>query len=116
MDTAVAQQHWNAYMDAFGAAAGDERMRLLESCVADDVVFTNPAGEGRSRAGLNEHIERFRQGNPGAYFRTEQLYAQADKLLARWTMHRPDGTPVATGYNFVRYDEDGRFGYLAGFF
>jgi hypothetical protein len=31
-------------------------------------------------------------------------------------MDKQDGTKVATGYNFVRTDQDGRFSYMAGFF
>jgi hypothetical protein len=50
------------------------------------------------------------------YFTTDKLYPQSDKLLAIWSMHMMDGTPVATGYNFVRTDQSGRFNYMAGFF
>jgi hypothetical protein len=50
------------------------------------------------------------------YFSTDKLYAQPDKLLAVWSMHKQDGTKVAAGYNFVLPDEQGRFNYMAGFF
>jgi hypothetical protein len=110
------KDNWNAYMAAYGAEAEDERARLLTQSVSDDVVFTNPAGDGKSRAGLSDHIGRFQKGNPGAYFSTDKLFPQQDKLLAVWSMYKSDGTKVATGYNFVRPDDDGRFGYMAGFF
>jgi hypothetical protein len=110
------KDNWNAYMAAYGAQAEDERACLLEQSVSDDVVFTNPAGDGKSRAGLGAHIGRFQKGNPGAYFSTDKLFPQHDKLLAVWSMYKADGTKVATGYNFVRPDEDGRFAYMAGFF
>jgi hypothetical protein len=116
MDTETMEQRWNAYMAAFGATAEDERERLLEGSVSEDVIFSNPRGEGKSRAGLVAHIEKFQRANPGAYFSTDKLYAQPDKLLAMWSMYRQDGTKVATGYNFVRADPDGRFSYMAGFF
>jgi hypothetical protein len=116
MHAKTLEQHWNAYMAAFNATADTERDRLLEQSVADDVLFTNPGGEGGGRAGLSAHIAKFQQGNPGSYFTTEKLYAQADKLLAVWSMHKPDGAKVATGYNFVQPDRDGRFSYMAGFF
>jgi hypothetical protein len=103
-------------MAAFGAISREERERLLERSVSQDVVFTNPGGEGNSRAGLNAHIEKFQSANPGAYFTTDKVYAQHDKLLAVWSMYKRDGTKVATGYNFVRPDQDGRFSYMAGFF
>jgi hypothetical protein len=116
MNIDTLEQHWNAYMAAFNTTADDERVRLLEQSVADDVVFTNPGGDGESRAGLNAHISKFQNGNPGLYFSTDKLYAQPDKLLAIWSMHKPDGGKIATGYNFVRPDQDGRFSYMAGFF
>lgn len=116
MNLDTLKNNWNAYMAAYGAQEEGERARLLDQCVSDDVVFTNPAGDGKTRAGLSAHIERFQKGNPGAYFGTDRLYPQPDKLLAVWSMYKADGTKVATGYNFVRPDDDGRFGYMAGFF
>jgi hypothetical protein len=110
------KENWNAYMKAYGARDEHERVRLLEQSVSDDVVFTNPAGDGKTRAALDAHIVRFQNGNPGAYFSTEKIYPQPDKLLAVWTLCKPDGGKLATGYNFVRPDEDGRFSYMAGFF
>ena len=116
MNTEILAQHWNAYMAAFNTVDQEERERLLALSVADEVVFTNPGGEGLSRAALSAHIAKFQTGNPGVYFSTEKIYPQADKLLAIWSMHKPDGVKVATGYNFVRPDQQGRFAYMAGFF
>jgi hypothetical protein len=116
MNIETLKDNWNAYMAAYGSDVEDERLRLLEQSVSDDVVFTNPAGDGKTRAGLNAHIAKFRQGFPGAYFTTDQILAQHDKLLAVWSLFKADGTKVATGYNFVRPDDGGRFGYMAGFF
>jgi hypothetical protein len=116
MNGETLKEHWNSYIAAYGAQAEDERERLLEQSVSEDVTFTNPAGDGKTRAGLSVHIGKFQKGNPGAYFSTDKLYAQHDKLLAVWSMYKPDGTKVATGYNFVRPDQDGRFSYMAGFF
>jgi hypothetical protein len=116
MKTQSLEQCWNEYMAAFGATDPTERERLLESCVSDTVTFTNPGGKGESRAALSDHITAFQKGNPGAYFTTDKIYEQPDTLLALWSMLKADGTKVATGYNFVTPDVDGRFGYMAGFF
>jgi len=110
------KENWNAYMAAYGATTDVERGHLLEQSVCEDVVFTNPAGDGQSRAGLSAHIEKFQAANPGAYFSTDKLYAQPDKLLAVWSMYKADGVKVVTGYNFVRPDDNDRFAYMAGFF
>ena len=110
------EQLWNAYMDAFGAAEADERARLLAQSVSDDVVFTNPGGEGKTRGGLSKHIEDFRNKMPGCHFKTDRLISHHGECLAVWSMYKADGAKVATGYNFVQFAADGRFSYMAGFF
>ena len=79
-------------------------------------MFTNPEGEGKTRAGLSAHIGRFHKMIPGAHFSTDKVYIHHGELLAVWSMYKPDGTHAQTGYNFVRPDHDGRFSYMAGFF
>lgn len=116
MQAAMLEQHWKSYVAAFNTVTEEERAQLLEQSVADDVVFTNPGGDGKSRAGLIAHIGNFQKARPGLYFSTDKLYAQPDKLLAIWSMYKADGIKVATGYNFVLPDQDGRFNYMAGFF
>lgn len=107
---------WNAYLLAFGPVEDAERDRLLEQSVSEDVVFTNPGGDGETRLGLTAHIEDFRRKMPGMYFGTDKLFLHHNEVLAVWSMYKADHTKVATGYNFVRLDAAGRFSYMAGFF
>ena len=116
MNNKLTEQRWTAYLNAYDATDEAERQRLLESSVAEDVTFTNPAAEGKSRHELNTHIESFRKSNPGAHFGTDKLYHQPGRFLAVWSMYKKDGAKVATGYNFVDLDDQGRFGFMAGFF
>lgn len=116
MDTETLERNWHSYLAAYGAIADDERERLLVESVSDEMVFTNPGGQGERRTGLIAHIQNFQKSMPGTSFSTEKLFVHHGELLAIWTMHKPDGTKVATGYNFVRPDQDGRFAYMAGFF
>ncbi|WP_158807027.1 nuclear transport factor 2 family protein [Beijerinckia sp. L45] len=116
MDDDTLKRRWTAYFAAYATVDKDERQRLLEESVSEDVVFTNPGGEGRSRSGLNAHIEGFQKSMPGVSFSTDKIHVHHGELLAVWTMYKPDGTKAATGYNFVRPDRDGLFGYMAGFF
>jgi SnoaL-like domain len=116
MNTVMAEQRWNSYMAAFGATVRAEREQLLAQSVSEDVVFTNPGGEGQSRLELSRHIEKFQQAFSGVYFLTEKVYTRPDSLLAIWSMYKQDGTKVETGYNFVRPDHEGLFSYMAGFF
>ncbi len=110
------ERRWDAYLAAYGPIATEERERLLKQRVSDAVVFTNPGGEGRNRDGLIAHIEDFQKKMPGASFKTDKVFVHHGELLAIWSMYKSDDTKVATGYNFVRPDEEGRFSYMAGFF
>jgi hypothetical protein len=116
MNTETLERNWRSYLAAYGTVADDERERLLVESVSDDMVFTNPGGQGERRTGLIAHIQNFQKSMPGTYFSTEKLFVHHGELLAIWAMHKSDGTKVATGYNFVRPDQDGRFAYMAGFF
>jgi hypothetical protein len=79
-------------------------------------VFTNPGGEGSSRAGLDAHIAQFQASMPGMHFSTDKVFLHHGEVLAVWSMYKPDRSKVATGYNFVNLDDEGRFRYIAGFF
>lgn len=107
---------WNAYMEAFGAVDADARERLLKQSVSDDVVFTNPGGEGKTREGLIKHIQDFQNKMPGCHFKTDRLISNHGECLAVWSMYKQDGARVTTGYNFFQSGADGRFSYMAGFF
>jgi hypothetical protein len=109
-------QLWTAYMEAYGEPDADKRKHLLEQAVADDVVFTNPGGQGVNRDDLIAHIGNFRKQMPGMYFKTDKILSHHGEFLAVWSMYKADGAPVATGYNFVQCDKDSRFRYMAGFF
>ena len=116
MTTESAEDRWNSYMAAFGPVTPEEREQLLAHSVSDAVFFTNPGGEGKTRAGLLAHIEDFRKKMPAMHFGTDKVLCHHGELLAIWSMFKEDGVKVATGYNFVRADADGRFNYMAGFF
>ncbi|WP_158813310.1 nuclear transport factor 2 family protein [Methylocapsa sp. S129] len=116
MDKDAFEERWNAYFAAYATTDEAERQRLLERCVSDDLVFTNPGGEGKGRASLHAHIGNFQKHMPGATFSTDRLLVHHGELLAVWSLHKQDGTKVSTGYNFVRPDKLGLFSYMAGFF
>lgn len=116
MNTHTPEQQWDAYMLAFNAAEPETRDRLLQQSVAANVVFTNPGGLGDSRTALSAHIADFHMKMPGMVFKTDKCLVTQGELLTVWSMYTPDGKQVATGYNFVRLDHDGRFAYMAGFF
>ena len=107
---------WSDYLEAYGPIAKEQRRTLLEASVSEDLHYTNPNGEGHSRAELTEHIERLQARMPGTTFATERLLHSQEASLAVWCMRNAAGENVATGYNFIRQDEAGRINFLAGFY
>lgn len=95
------QEQSTAYKLAFGSDQPEERESLLQQSVSQDVVFTNPGGNGKTRTALSDHIADFRAKMPVMYFETAKVLVTQGDLLAVWSMHKPGGSKVATGYNFV---------------
>ncbi len=116
MDKEKCTKQWDQYLTAYGPTSSEERDLLLNGSVSDDLVFMNPGGEGRTRAGLIAHIEDFQKKMSGSNFTTEKLLFHHDQFMAIWSMQNKDNHKVATGYNFVRLDENGLFCFMAGFF
>jgi hypothetical protein len=116
MNTDTIEQLFKSYLDAYADIAPAERERLLRQSVSDDVVFTNPTGDGKGFSNLIEHIEGFQKRAPGGYFRSSQLLTHHGELLAEWTLYRNDGSEFLTGHTFARLNEQGRLTHLAGFF
>ena len=46
------RQLWKTYQDAWADISQDERSKLLEMSLAQDVAYTNPDGEERGIEGL----------------------------------------------------------------
>ena len=79
--------------------------------------YSQTQGERARHAPVSLRILRTFNGRClGAYVKTEKVFAHHGEVLAVWSMYKRDDVKVATGYNFVRPDDDGRFSYMAGFF
>ena len=115
MTIQTVQQLWNAYQDAWADIALADRERLLRQSVTDDVVFTNPLTEGQGLSNLIQHIGQFQEQFPGAYFKSNKLLLQHGQLLAEWTMYNKDGSEFLTAHSYARFNEQGSFTHLAGF-
>jgi hypothetical protein len=116
MNIEALEGQWNSYLAAYGPVTAEDRERLLRQSVSERVIFTNPGGQGETLLGLIAHIEDFQRKMPGMYFGTDKLFLHHGEVLAVWSMYKAENIKVATGYNFVRLDEEGRFSYMAGFF
>ena len=116
MNTEALQQLWKSYLDAYSDVPANERERLLRQSVTDDVVFTGPQENDKGFDKLVQHIGQFQKKSPGAYFESNNLLTQHGQLLSEWTLHKKDGTKIATGHTYARLNEQGRLTHLAGFF
>ena len=110
------QQLWKSYLDAYADIPAAERERLLRQSVADDIVFSNPTGEeGQGFGNLVEHVSQFQKTNPGGYFTNNELFTHHHQLLSEWTMHKKDGSTLATAHTYARFNDQGLLTHTTGF-
>jgi hypothetical protein len=103
------------YLEAFATASPAEQEELLNSSVAEDVVFTNPCVEGRGRSTLLAHASSFQKRFPGGYFRVNWFRQQHGQILSKWTQYDQQGSALFTARSYARLNEDGLLIHLAGF-
>ena len=116
MNTDTLRTQLDAYLKAYADIPATEREQLLRQSVTPDITFTNPNGEGRGFEALVKHIEGFQKVAPGTSFKRTSLIAHHNELLVGWTMCQADGSALANGHTFARFDEQQRLAYTAGFF
>jgi hypothetical protein len=112
----AAEQIWKSYLEAYSNVSPEERRRLLELAVSDDIVSSNPGDESVGLENLIIHVEEFQQRLPGAYFKLNKLFFHHEQALSEWTLHRSDGTPLRTAYTYGRFNDQGHMTLLTGFF
>jgi hypothetical protein len=103
------------YLNAFAQDSPVEQEQLLNSSVAEDVVFTNPGVNGRGRSSLLAHASSFQKKFPGGYFRVNWFRYQHGQLLSEWTQYDQQGTALFTAHSYGRLNEEGFLIHLAGF-
>lgn len=104
------------YLHAYGDVSQEERRQLLRKTVTDDVVSTNPVEESHGFDALLEHVEKFQQRLPGAYFRLNKLLTHHSQVLLEWTLYKGDDAAVTTAHTHGVFSDQGRLKQLTGFF
>ena len=112
----AAEQIWISYLEAYGSVSPEERRRLLEQTVSDDIQSTNPEDDFNGLENLIVHVEQFQQRLPGAYFKLNKLFFHHEQALSEWTLYKSDGTPLRTANTYGRFNEQKRLAQLTGFF
>lgn len=116
MNEETCMKTWKAYQDAWADVTPVERERLLRQSVTEDVAFASPVAEGKGFAALLEHLGDFQKQYSGAYFKTSSIISHHGQFLAAWTMYNRDGSEFNSGHSHVRFNEQGLFTSLSGFF
>ena len=112
----AAEKLWTLYLEAYCDISPEERRRLLQQTVSDDIVSTNPGDEFNGLENLLVHIEQFQQRLPGAYFKLNKLLFHHEQALSEWTLYERDGTPLRTANTYGRFNDQERLTQLTGFF
>ncbi len=106
---------WADYQSAWSAIDAAERQRLIGKSVAEDCVYTDPAGVCRGHGELIAYLEQFQKRLPGAYFENQLFTAHHGQALAHWTRYDPQGNPTIGGASYARFGDDGRLTQMTGF-
>ncbi len=110
------QTLWKTYQHAWSEVSPEQRLRMLQASVAQDVTFTSPDSDEQGIDQLVATIITFQEQLPGAYFRSTTLRQQHGQLFSAWTMFDRDDAPLVNGHSYARFDgQGGRLTFLAGF-
>ncbi|MCP2343850.1 nuclear transport factor 2 family protein [Actinomadura rupiterrae] len=101
-----------AYLDIWNERDADARLKLIESVLTEDSLYSDPDYAGlRGHAELTEAIGRAHEKFGDLRFTLGELIgAHHDRALFTWKLG-----DAATGYDVVEF-EDGRISSVIGFF
>ncbi|WP_158825655.1 hypothetical protein [Mucilaginibacter lacusdianchii] len=103
------------YLKAFAKDSFVEQEQLLNSSVAEDVVFTNPGVNGKGRCQLLAHAINFQKKFPGGYFCLNWFRHQHGQVLSEWTQYDKQGVALFTAHSYAQLNDKGLLIHLAGF-
>jgi hypothetical protein len=107
---------WNTYQAAWGPISEEERHRLLQKSVSDDILYSDPASQTHGVEELVVRIGRSQQQFAGAYFQNDSFLEHHDQGLFQWTMFDGNRAVFVKGTSYGRFGDDGRLVQATGFF
>lgn len=107
---------WTRYQAAWSDISSEERKALLKESVAADAVYTDPTNECRGLEELIAKIEQSQRKTPGPSFENTRLLTHHQQALSSWTMRSKEGTALATGNSYARFNAEGLLVQMTGFF
>ena len=107
---------WKRYQAAWSDISSVERQALLSGSVAANAVYSDPTNECHGLQELIATIEQSQQTTPGACFENTKFLTHHQQGLSSWTMQNKEGTTLATGSSYARFDAEGLLIQMTGFF
>jgi hypothetical protein len=104
------------YLGAWNTVDAEERDRLLERAVSDDVSFADPMKHLVGRAALSAHIGEVRSQYPEVLFAPDGELDQHNHFLRQAWIARIDGETLLRGVDIDDVGPDGRLTRIIGFF
>ncbi len=98
---------YDLYLAAWSNVTDNERARMLRDSLTQDVVFANPLQTRRGIEDVIAHLRGFQSRSPSGSFRMNNMLGWADHALAEWQLMQGDGTPGFSGFDALRFNEQG---------
>ena len=115
MDMKQRSGAYQRYIVAWSSVDEAERLRILEETVSEDVAYLDAMTSRAGRTDLADHLAGFQHRRPRFSFGVGSLLVYQDVGLANWRMLDTAGALVVDGFDFVRFDADGRISNITGF-
>ena len=106
------------YAAAWAETDEEKRRILLETCWAEDGIYTDSSGQAVGREALSHRIESFHHQSFPDYriLLTSGVDVRHDRLRFTWTVVSPEGSRVMEGVDFGEVGSDGRLIRITWFF
>ena len=104
------------YASSWGPLTSDSRIAVLQTCLREDFIYTDPNIRTVGYEELAVYMEGFQQQLPGGGFSNRDVTHHHDALLVQWDMTDVSGAVLSPGASFGVIGCDGRLASMTGFF
>ena len=106
---------WDVYQAAWARISDDQRRALVDASVAEEAVYSDPAGPRVGREALIAYVRAAQEKTPGVWFRQTLFLEHHQQAFSRWERLSADGAAPVVGSSYARFGPDGRLVQMAGF-
>ena len=110
------ESNWLEYTDIWSEPDRSKRLRLFNTVLSEDFVYTDPLVEIDDADALASYIDVFQQTFPGAHFAVKTFRTHHRQGLAEWNLIDAEGVLLHRGTSTVYYSADNKFERITGYF